>query len=188
MTEIISLWSLRWGKVWTTAKARLTAKPSFTVWLEKLVCSLWGSAVMKSKTNWSSLGCRSAHVCPCCPRTARFFRSAERTVWCAGNASHISVALACFQRQRICHSDPTHNTANLPGVHSSVKPESGSNQNPAYSSGIMIIVPNEECLGYFKARQTFWVKPFNTYSLRKTEIIHIWFTLSWNQWIIAIFA
>lgn len=29
-------------------------------------------AAMKSKTNRSSLGCRSVHVCPCCPRTPRF--------------------------------------------------------------------------------------------------------------------
>lgn len=72
MTEIISSWSLRRGKVWPTAKARLAAKPSITVWLEGLVRSPWGRGAMKSKTNQSSLGCRSAHACPCCPRTARF--------------------------------------------------------------------------------------------------------------------
>lgn len=74
----------------------------------------------QSRAVWAAEVPTSAHAVL---RKARFFRFAERTVWRAGNASHISVVLACFQWQRFCYSDPTHNTANLPGVSSSVTPE-----------------------------------------------------------------
>lgn len=72
MTEIIFLWRLQRGKVYTTAEARLTAKPSITIWLGGLVCWRWGHAARNQKQGRNSLGCTSAHVCPCCPRTARF--------------------------------------------------------------------------------------------------------------------
>lgn len=118
-------------KMRTAAKARLTAKLSITVWLEGLVCLLRGRAVMKSKTNWCSLGCRSIHVCPCCPRTARFFRENSLVCWerfphfCGARLFSVTAVVCLWSHTR--HSKPA--------CYYNTKPE-GAETEPQPTSGL----------------------------------------------------
>lgn len=99
---------------------------------------------MKSKTKQSGLGCRSAHVCSCFPRTARFSVVPREQFGELGRLPTFLWRSLVFSDS---YSGPTHNTANLPVADSSVKPEAaetlpqsasglhdnGQKLNPAYS-------------------------------------------------------
>lgn len=91
-------------------------------------------AAMKSKTNRSSLRCTSAHVCPCCPRTARFLPSAQREQFAALGKLPTSLRSSrVFSDSESVTVIPHTTRGNLPGARCAVGPERRGNRSTARS-------------------------------------------------------